>query len=166
MEFEMKKLKCLILVTAIGASFAGSAPTIQNGTNRDIVDTAMSVHQFNTFLMLVRDADLMFDLKGSGPFTIFAPTDAAFDRMPAGYLTRIHENKSRLKNFVLHHVVRGNWTAESAIRAKSLMALDGTKLITQNLNGSGRIGNAGFTIANIRTSNGILHGIDSALIRF
>jgi uncharacterized surface protein with fasciclin (FAS1) repeats len=161
----MKTFKCILLFTALaGTLLATAAPKDQTGSGRDIIDTAMSVHQFDTFLMLVRDADLIFNLKGSGPYTIFAPTDAAFEKMPGDLLDRIHGNKSRLRQFVLHHVVRGSWTAEQAVRMHSLIALDGSRLVTVNVGGRGMIGRAGFTIANIRTSNGTLHGINTVMI--
>jgi len=161
----MKTFRYLMLCTALaGTMWVASAPTPQNGTNRDLIDTAMSVHQFDTFLMLVRDADLTFNLKGSGPFTIFAPTDAAFEAMPDGLLDRIHGNQSRLRQFLLHHIVRGNWSAEQAVRARSLPAMNGSSIFTRNVGGRGSIGGASFSIANVRTSNGILHGIDAVLM--
>lgn len=161
----MKLLKYLLLCTTLAsAMLVASAPAPQTGTGRDIVDTAMSVHQFDSFLMLVRDADLIFVLKDGGPFTIFAPTDAAFERMPEGLLDKIHENKSRLRQFLLRHIVRGNWTAEAAIRAHSLPTMSGSTLFTRNVAGHGTIGGASFSLANVRTSNGILHGIDAVLM--
>ena len=161
----MKYLNCLVLCATLGAAMlATPAPSPQNGVNRDLMDTVMSVHQFDTFLTLVRDADLTFNLKGSGPFTIFAPTNQAFENMPAGLLERIHGNKSRLRQFVLHHIVRGSWTAQAAVRAHSLKALDGTTLQTRNIEGHGLIGSAGFSLANVRTSNGMLHGISAVLL--
>lgn len=160
----MKYIKGLVMGAVLAASLlASTAPRPQTGLQRDLIDTAMSVHQFDTFLMLVRDADLTFNLKGSGPFTIFAPTDQAFARMPAGLLDRIHGNKQRLRQFVLHHVVRGRWTAQQAVRERRLVGLDGTPILTRNVNGHGLIGNARFSLANVHTSNGVLHGINAVL---
>jgi uncharacterized surface protein with fasciclin (FAS1) repeats len=160
----MKTLNCLVLCTTLAAALlATSAPSPQNGVNRDLMDTAMSVHQFDTFLVLVRDADLVFNLKGSGPFTIFAPTNEALENMPPGLLERIHGNKPRLRQFVLHHIVRGSFTAEAAVRAHSLAAMDGTTIKTRNVNGRGFVGNARFSLANVRTSNGMLHGISAVI---
>ena len=161
----MKTLNCLALCTTLAAALlAASAPRPQVGVHRDLVDTVMSVHQFDTFLMLVRDADLTFNLKGSGPFTVFAPTNEAFENMPAGMLERIHGSKPRLRRFVLHHVVRGSWTAEQAVRAHGLVALDGSTIPTRNMNGRGMIGSGHFALTNVRTSNGMLHGIDTVVI--
>lgn len=161
----MKSLKCLLICASLsGAMIGATAPTPQTGTGRDLIDTAMSVHQFDTFLMLMRDADLTFNLKDGGPYTVFAPTDAAFNAMPAGLLEQIHGNRARLRQFLLHHVVQGSWSAEQAIRAHSLKTLDGSPILTRNVRGHGTIGGAQFTIANIHTSNGIMHGISEVLM--
>lgn len=164
MTLIMNNSKGIVMGIVLGAAMlASTSPRPQTGLQRDLIDTAMSVHRFDTFLMLVRDADLIFNLKGSGPYTIFAPTDQAFERMPAGLLDRIHGNKQRLRQFVLHHVVRGRWTAERAVREHRLVGLDGRPILTRNVNGHGLIGNARFSLANVHTSNGVLHGINAVL---
>ncbi|MCW5942815.1 MAG: fasciclin domain-containing protein [Fimbriimonadaceae bacterium] len=161
----MKTLACLAAFAAFAGPFFGaSSPEMKTEAGRDLIDTAMQVHRFDTFLMLVRDADLMFNLKGGGPYTIFAPTDDAFDKMPGGLLDHLHGNAPRLKQFLLHHVVRGNMTAEQVVRARRLTALDGRVLIARNLGGHGTVGGAGFTIGNIRTSNGTLHAMDAVIM--
>ncbi|MBI5708010.1 MAG: fasciclin domain-containing protein [Armatimonadetes bacterium] len=161
----MYSLKSLLIGAALACAVLGAtAPKTQSNSSRDLIDTVMSVHQFDTFLMLVRDADLTFTLKDGGPFTVFAPTDDAFRAMPEGLLEQIHGNKSRLRQFLLHHIVRGSWSAEQAVRARSLPAVDGGHLYTRNVNGHGLVGNASFTITNIHTSNGILHGVSEVLM--
>ncbi len=160
----MKTLKWLLICAVVGGAVPASlARHPQEPSGRDLIDTAMSVHQFDTFLMLVRDADLTFNLKGSGPFTVFAPTDAAFNKMPAEVLQAIHGDKAKLKQFVLHHVVRGNYTVEQALRMHTLTALDGRKLVLSNTAGHGTIDGAGFVLTNMPTSNGTLHGIDTVM---
>lgn len=157
----MKTLKWLLLCTVlVGAVSTSTASKAQIAPGRDLIDTALGVHKFDTFLGLVRDADLTFYLKGSGPFTIFAPTQDAFDKMPSGELQAILGDHVRLRQYVMHHVVLGSYTVGQALRMHSLMALDGRKLLTRNSNGHGTIDGAGFTIANIQASNGTLHGID------
>ena len=161
----MKHFKCLLLcATLVGATLVASASSPQIRGGRDLIDTAMSVHRFDTFLMLVRDADLTFTLKDGGPFTVFAPTDDAFRAMPQGLLAKIHGNKPRLRQFVLHHIVRGRLSAQQAVRARSMSVLDGGKIPSHNMKGQGMIGHARFTITNIHTSNGILHGMDRVLM--
>lgn len=160
----MKNLKWLLLCAGLACTvLASSAPKPKVDDTRGLVDVLMSVHQFDTFLMLVRDADLTFTLMDGGPYTIFAPTDAAFRKMPRGQLARIHGNKPLLRQFVLHHIVRGSYTAQGAVLAHSLSALDGSTLRTVNVNGHGRVGGAGFALTNVRANNGTLHGIDRAL---
>lgn len=161
----MKTLKCLLLCTALtGAMLAVSSPKPATDAGRDVIDTAMSVHKFDTFLMLVRDADLTYILKESGPITVFAPTDDAFKKMPEGLLERIHGNKPRLRDFVLHHIVNGSLTAEQAVQGYTVSLLDGSKLHTGRLSGQGKIGNVGFSMKSARASNGILNEIDAVLM--
>jgi uncharacterized surface protein with fasciclin (FAS1) repeats len=163
-ESTMKTLTCLLICTALlGAMPASTTPSAQNAPARDLIDTAMDVHQFDTFLKLVRVSDLTFDLKGSGPFTVFAPTDDAFGKMPDSRLQAILGDGAQLRKFVLHHVVRGNYTVAQALKKGTLIALDGTKLVLRNTNGHGTVAGAGFSIANIGASNGMMHGVDGVL---
>jgi uncharacterized surface protein with fasciclin (FAS1) repeats len=158
-------MKWLLICTVLaGAVSASSAPKTQIPPGRDLIDTAMSVHKFDTFLGLARDADLIFYLKGSGPFTIFAPTEAAFNEFPGALLQAIKGDDVRLRQFVLHHVVLGSYTVGQALRMHSLTALDGRKLVLRNVGGHGTIDGAGFSIANIQASNGTLHGIDTLML--
>ena len=159
------KLNPILILSALAASvLTGAVPAKYLEPNPDLIDTAMSVHQFDTFLMLVRDADLTFKLKDDGPYTIFMPTDEAFAKMPDGLLKRIHGNKSRLRQFLLHHIVPGSFAAEKAVQAHSLNALDGSKLIMRNVDGHGMVANSRFSITNIRACNGIMHGMDNVLM--
>lgn len=161
----MKALKWLLICTVlVGAMPASSVVKPQIPPGPDLIDTAMGVHKFDTFLELLRDSDLTFFLKGKGPFTIFAPTEGAFNKMPDGLLNSIQGDYLRLRRFVLHHVVRGSFTVEQALKMHSLTALDGSRLIIHNSAGKGTIGGAGFAIGNIHASNGTLHGLDTVML--
>ena len=83
--------------------------------------------------------------------------------MPEGWLNSLLGDPARLRHYVLQHVVRGSYSVEQLLRMKSLVTLDGGKLIARNSGGHGTIGGAGFSIANIHASNGMLHGIDSGV---
>ncbi len=155
----------LVCVVLSGAVAASAAPKPQMPKGRDVVDTALSVHKFDTFLMLLRDSDLTFKLKSRGPFTVFAPTDQAFEKMPSAWLQNLRNDHARLRSFILHHVARGSYTVDRALRMHHVTALDGQRLAVRNAGGHGMIGHAAFSVSNVYTSNGILHGIDSVLTR-
>lgn len=160
----MKMLRRILIVAAAVAAVSQAA-LAQTGMSRDLVDTALTVQKFNVFLSLVRDADLTFDLKGEGPFTVFAPTDEAFySRYTKTQLDALRANKPRLRSILLHHVVRGRIDAVTAAKSHMLDPMMGVPIRTEILDGHGLIGGARFVISNVNTSNGILHGIDHVLM--
>jgi uncharacterized surface protein with fasciclin (FAS1) repeats len=133
--------------------------------SKDLVDTALATQKFNLFLSLARDADLTFDLKNPGPFTIFAPTDAAINaKYTKNQLDSLRGNPKRLREILLHHVLAGRVDAVTAIKMKTLHPLAGGPIMTKIVDGRGMIGGAHFVVTNVNTSNGVLHGIDSVLV--
>lgn len=134
--------------------------------SKDIVDTAASAGQFNTLVAAVKAADLVDALKGPGPFTVFAPTDAAFAALPAGTVESLlmPENKAKLVNILTYHVLPGK------VEAKDIA---GKRLTVKMLNGSHahinaahglKIDNANITATDIQTSNGVIHVIDAVIL--
>lgn len=154
-----------LLGAGIALALVAQAAVAQTGTSRDLVDTALTVQKFNVFLSLARDADLTFDLKGAGPYTVFAPTDDAFySRYTKTQLDALRANKPRLRTILLHHVLRGRVDAVTAAKAHVLDPMAGGPIRTAIVDGRGSIGGARFVISNVNTSNGILHGIDHVLV--
>jgi uncharacterized surface protein with fasciclin (FAS1) repeats len=134
---------------------------------KDIVDTAVAA-KFNTLVAAVKAADLVDTLKGDGPFTVFAPTDEAFAKLPKGTVDELlkPENKEKLKAILTYHVVSGK------VMAADVKKLDGKKVktvegrpvaITMN-GGRVMVGKAAVTKADILTSNGVIHVIDTVLL--
>ena len=135
----------------------------------DIVDTAIANGNFKTLVKALQAADLVDALKGPGPFTVFAPTDAAFDKLPPGVLPDLlkPENKPKLIELLKYHVVAGNLTAQAIIdkhppvRIETLagrsvlVTLDGDKV---------KVNDATVIIPNVFATNGIIHAIDTVLI--
>lgn len=153
-------LSAAVAVAALGATAIASAPT------KDIVDTAVGAGQFNTLAKLVTDAGLVSTLKGKGPFTVFAPTDAAFAKVPKPILNRIAGDKELLKAVLLAHVVAGKVYAKDALplRGKSVETAGKEKI---QLSGSGnvlRVGGARVTTADVKASNGVIHIIDNVIV--
>jgi uncharacterized surface protein with fasciclin (FAS1) repeats len=137
---------------------------IANAQSRDLIDTALATQKFNLFLSLVRDADLTFQLKGSGPFTIYAPTDTAINaKYTKSQLDALRANPARLREILLHHVVSGRVDAVSTVKMKVLHPMAGAPILTGIVGGHGSVGGAHFVITNVNTSNGVLHGIDEVL---
>jgi len=132
----------------------------------DIIDTALSAGQFGTLATALRSAGLVEALRGDGPFTVFAPTDAAFDKLPEGALSSLLEpgNRSRLQTILKNHVVSGRLYAEDVLSSNRLETLQGTTLTPKTRYGSAYIGDAKIIGTNVEASNGVIHVIDSVLL--
>ena len=135
-------------------------------TKKDIVDTAVSAGQFNTLVAALKAGELVGVLKGSGPFTVFAPTDEAFKALPKGTVELLlkPENKSKLIAILSYHVVSGK-TVSSEIAGKMLTAktVQGGTVNIDGTNGV-RINNASVVKTDIMASNGVIHVIDKVLM--
>ena len=133
---------------------------------KDIVDTAVAAGSFKTLVAAVTAADLGATLKSDGPFTVFAPTDEAFAKLPAGTVETLlkPENKDQLIAILTYHVVAGKVTAEQVVGLNSATTVNGSDVkIVANDQGV-KIGEANVIKTDIETSNGIIHVIDSVLI--
>jgi uncharacterized surface protein with fasciclin (FAS1) repeats len=133
---------------------------------KDIVDTAVSAGQFTTLVAAVKAAGLVDTLKGDGPFTVFAPTDAAFAKLPSGTVEALlkPENRKKLQNILKYHVVAGKVTAANAAKLTSAETVEGQKIAIKAANGGVMINNAKVVKADIMTSNGVIHVIDTVLM--
>ena len=145
---------------AIGYSKAEMMP------DKNIVQTAVSAGSFNTLVAAVQAAGLADVLTGAGPFTVFAPTDEAFAKLPAGtveYLLK-PENNSKLVALLTYHVVAGRVTAGEVVSLTSAKTVNGQELSISTRDGSVMIDNAQVTGTDIMASNGIIHVIDSVIL--
>lgn len=133
----------------------------------DIVETAVGAGQFKTLAAALEAAGLIDALKGTGPFTVFAPTDEAFAKLPAGTVESLlrPENKEKLKAILLYHVVPGTVTANQVVRlnGRSMKTLEGSSIKVRTKHGV-RIDNARVTQTDIKSSNGVIHVIDTVLM--
>ena len=146
----------LLLATA-----ALAAPPAQ-----DIVDTAVSAGSFNTLVAAVKAAGLVDTLKGPGPFTVFAPTDEAFAKLPAGTVEELlkPENKSKLVAILTYHVVPGKVMAEDVVKLHEAKTVNGQELTIRTDMGSVMVDNAKVVNADIVCTNGVIHAIDAVLL--
>jgi uncharacterized surface protein with fasciclin (FAS1) repeats len=133
---------------------------------KDIVDTAVADGRFTTLVAAVQAAGLVDTLKGPGPFTVFAPTDDAFARLPAGTVESLllPENQAALQNILLYHVAEGFIFADEAVLIECIMTLSGGELEVTVQDGKVYINDAQVIIADIFTANGVIHVIDTVLI--
>jgi len=134
--------------------------------SKDIVDTAVAAGQFNTLAKALQAAGLVETLKGKGPFTVFAPTDDAFAKLPAGTVDDLlkPENKGKLKAILLYHVVPGKVTAAQVTKLHSAKTANGQEVKISVADGKVMINDATVVKADVKASNGVIHVIDSVLL--
>jgi uncharacterized surface protein with fasciclin (FAS1) repeats len=141
-------------------------PTPSHAATGDIVDVAVGAGQFNTLVAAVQAAGLVDTLKGPGPFTVFAPTDAAFAKLPAGTVESLllPENKAKLTEILTYHVVAGE-TRAAALSGQflSVPTVAGPTVQIDGRNGV-RVNNATVVTADVDASNGVIHVIDTVLL--
>ncbi len=138
---------------------------VSKASAADLVDAA-AAGQFNTLVAAVKAAGLVDDLKGPGPFTVFAPTDEAFAKLPPGTLENLlkPENKGQLQKILTYHVVAGQVTAKDVVKLHSAKTLEGGSLTIDVKNGGVMVNNAHVTKTDIAASNGVIHVVDTVLL--
>ena len=161
----MKRLlKNFFTVLSTSAVMFGSA--IAGAADKDIVDTAVSAGSFKTLAAALQAADLVDALKGDGPFTVFAPTDEAFAKLPAGTVESLlkPENRKQLVGVLTYHVVDGKVPAKQVVDLKGAKTLNGQRVDITVANGTVTVDKAKVVTTDIKCSNGIIHVIDSVIL--
>lgn len=133
---------------------------------KDIVDTAVEAGSFNTLAAALGAAGLVDTLKGEGPFTVFAPTDDAFAKLPAGTVEDLlkPENKDKLIAILTYHVVPGKVGSEEVVNLSSAKTVNGKNVTINVMDGKVMVENAKITKTDIAASNGFIHVIDSVIL--
>lgn len=156
------RLKTTILAAAVGLAGTINAFAAQ----KDIVDTAIEAGQFKTLAAALEAAGLVATLKGEGPFTVFAPTDEAFAKLPAGTVENLlkPENKDKLTAILTYHVVPGRVMAADVAGIDEAKTVNG-KMIDVEVDGNSvKVNDAAVTAADIAASNGIIHIVDKVIL--
>jgi uncharacterized surface protein with fasciclin (FAS1) repeats len=155
----------MILRLSVFLAGAVALAMIPKASAADIVAVAEAGH-FNTLVAAVKAAGLVDALKGPGPFTVFAPTDEAFAKLPAGTLENPlkPENKEQLKTILTYHVVAGEVMAKDVVKLHSAKTLEGGSLAIKAGDGRVMVGKARVTKTDIAASNGVIHVIDMVLL--
>lgn len=154
MEQAVKKLLFAFVTTAF---LSGGALA------KDIVDTAVAAGQFNTLATALKAAGLVDTLEGPGPFTVFAPTDAAFAKIPKAGLDALLKDKAKLTAVLTYHVVPGRVMAKD-VKPGSVKAIQGSALTVKTEGGKVMVDNATVTRTDITASNGVIHVIDRVVL--
>ncbi|WP_420493406.1 fasciclin domain-containing protein [Rhizobium etli] len=133
---------------------------------KDIVDTAVEAGQFKTLASALDAAGLVPTLKEPGPFTVFAPTDAAFAKLPAGMVAELlkPENKEQLIDILTYHVVRGKVMAADVIGVDEAKSVNGKMIDVETMGRSVKVNDANVTATDIAASNGVIHVIDRVIL--
>jgi uncharacterized surface protein with fasciclin (FAS1) repeats len=141
------------------------AANTDNAPNKkhDIVDTAAASPTFSTITAALKAADLVAVLKETGPFTVFAPTDEAFAKLPAGALDELLKDKAKLAGVLTYHVVAGKILSKD-VRSSDTKTVQGTMIKVVSANGGVTVNDAKVVQADIETTNGVIHGIDTVLM--
>ena len=167
----MKRMITFLVAAAIGASLLAAAATARTtapagkaGTEGDIVQTAVAAGHFKTLTKLLKRAGLVSALEQPGPYTVFAPTDAAFKKVPKKTLNSLLRHKAQLKAVLLYHVVSGKVTAADVVKLKSAKTLNGKNIRIRVSGSNVFVNRSKVTKADVMASNGVIHVINRVLI--
>jgi uncharacterized surface protein with fasciclin (FAS1) repeats len=168
---HMKRLVTLLVAAALGASLLvgaatahTAAPAAKTEGEANIVQTAVAAGQFKTLSKLLARAGLVSALEQPGPFTVFAPTDAAFKKVPKKTLNALLRNKAKLKAVLLYHVVSGKATAADVIKRTSATTLNGKDVRIRVSGSNVFVNKAKVTRPDVMASNGVIHVVNRVLI--
>jgi uncharacterized surface protein with fasciclin (FAS1) repeats len=151
-------LKKVLFASAFTLSMIGSAAA----AGKDVVDTAVAAGNFKTLATALKEAGLIETLKGKGPFTVFAPTDEAFAKVPKADLDALLKDKAALTKVLTYHVVPGKVMAKD-VKAGKVKTVQGGEL-TVSTDGGVKVDNANVTKTDIAASNGVIHVIDAVVL--
>lgn len=156
---SMAAVVLAVVGLAIGSTFA-------RATNQDVVDTAVDAGQFKTLATALKAAGLIETLKRPGPFTVFAPTDEAFAKLPPGTVENLlkPENKAKLTAILTYHVVPGAVKAEEVTKLNEAKTVNGAMVKVSSDAGNVMINDAKIVTADIAASNGVIHVIDKVIL--
>jgi uncharacterized surface protein with fasciclin (FAS1) repeats len=155
-----------VLMTSVVAFGDNDSPARQSAKapKKNIVETAVGAGKFDTLVSLVQSAGLAETLSGKGPYTVFAPTDRAFKKVPAETLEALGNDRKALRRVLLYHVADGRYPAARVVRKRSIPTLAGPRLGVSVRKDVVRVGGARVVTPNVKASNGVIHVINRVLI--
>lgn len=159
----MVKATAILVLAALAPAF-GCAPTSAADEKKDIVATAVEAGSFKTLAAALGAADLVKTLQGPGPFTVFAPTDEAFAKLPAGTVDALLKDVPKLKGILTYHVVAGDVRAAQVVKMSGAKTLQGQELKIHAADGKVKVDDATVVKTDIVCSNGVIHVIDAVVL--
>jgi uncharacterized surface protein with fasciclin (FAS1) repeats len=153
-----------VALAAAGPASAAVPADRSAAAEKNIVETAVAAGQFKTLASLLDQAGLAKTLSGNSRFTVFAPTDAAFAKVPKATLDALAKDKAKLRAVLLYHVAKGKLTASKVIKRKSIKTLNGDRVRVRVRSGKVYVGGARVTTPDVLASNGVIHVINKVLI--
>lgn len=158
------KFRTVMIVGMMALGLMSAQNAAAQTEKRDIVDTAVASGSFKTLVAAVQAAGLVETLKGKGPYTVFAPTDEAFAKLPAGTVEALLKDKQKLTQILLYHVVPGTVLAKDVVKQKTAQTAQGSSLTIYVKDGKVKVDNANVLQTDIVATNGVIHVIDSVVI--
>jgi uncharacterized surface protein with fasciclin (FAS1) repeats len=152
------------MVLTMVAALAVAPVAIAGSSTKDIVDTAVAAGNFTTLAKALKSAGLVDTLKGPGPFTVFAPTDEAFAKLPAGALEDLLKDKTKLTAVLTYHVVPGKVMASDVVKVDSAKTVNGKSVKIKVAGKTVTVDGANVVKTDIACSNGVIHVIDSVIL--
>lgn len=160
----MRKILVTLAVSIAAVALVVAPASAGNQPKKDIVATAVDAGQFTTLASLLKQAGLVSALQGSGKLTVFAPTDAAFKKVPKATLAKLAKDKALLKQVLLYHVVKGNVPAAKVVKLKSAKTLQGSPVKIAVRGGKVFVNGAQVTAPDVKASNGTIHVINRVIL--
>jgi uncharacterized surface protein with fasciclin (FAS1) repeats len=156
----------IVATLLLAGALSAAGPPSSKDKPKDIVDTAVAAGDFKTLATALKSADLVKTLKGKGPFTVFAPTDEAFAKLPKGTVEDLlkPENKKKLAGILTYHVVPGNVLAADVIKLSKAKTVQGSEVTITVKDGKVMVDNANVTATDIKCTNGVIHVIDAVIL--
>jgi uncharacterized surface protein with fasciclin (FAS1) repeats len=165
-ELQMKVSGYVSAVVVLAFMAIGSVRAADTSAKKDIVDTAVAAGSFKTLAAALSAGGLVETLKGKGPFTVFAPTDDAFGKLPKGTVEDLlkPENKAKLVKILTYHVVPGKVMAADVVKLRSAKTVEGSELKITVTDDKVKVDGANVVKTDIATSNGVIHVIDAVIL--
>ena len=159
----MNRVTRFVSATVLALGLAAAVP-VHADSQKDIVDTAIAAGSFTTLAKALQAAGLVDTLKGPGPFTVFAPTDEAFAKLPAGTVEALLKDKEKLTAILTYHVVAGNVPSSEVVKLTSAKTVNGQDVKIKVMDGKVMVNNAQVVKADVKANNGVIHVIDTVIL--
>lgn len=163
MNFISLSLSLGVAMAAVASNLVSASPSDQQPT-KDIVATAVDAGSFKTLTAALKAAGLVETLQGVGPFTVFAPSDDAFAKLPAGTLDALLKDKTKLTSILTYHVIAGKVEAKDVLKLTNAKTVNGQSVNIKVVDGKVHVDGATVTSADVQASNGVIHVIDTVLM--